>query len=221
MQNTIILVVLITIGVILVLGSVMMAIRAYTPTVKAGRMDDFAWRYDFSTPRVPEKITFNGHEYDTADYTIKVIRGESMRYYGLHDRYIAFIHPYTDEEKSHISGYPTIELDVVYAKNPWLRSKVESKTKLRKFITYISIDDQWEKIYEQHKDRIHLDDIKDFETDFNKGIKRMQGCQEGLVLSETYDKEKGRNHYSIHAVSTIRGKVDFVYPTASHEKTAA
>lgn len=219
MQNTFILVVLIIIGVILVLGSVLMAIRAYTPTVKAGRMDDFVWRYDFNTLRVPEKITFDGHEYATSDYKIKVIRGESMRHYGLHDKDVAFIHPYTDEEKNHINGFPTIELDVVYAKKPWLRSKVESKTKLRKFITYISIDDQWEKIYEQYKNRIHLDDIEDFKTDFEKGIKRMQDCQEGLVLSETYDKEKGRNHYSVHAVSTIRGKVDFVYPT-SYKKTA-
>lgn len=213
MQNTIILTVLLAISILLIFQMLLTNRRLYTPTVKAGKMKDFEWKYFWGAPRVPEKIVFAGKPYKSNDYDIKVIRGESMQLYGLHDKYIAFIHAFTTEEKSNISGYPIVELDIFYTHFPKFHARFDSDTKLRKFIAYIKKgENDWENVYEQYSERIHLDRKEDFKTDFEKGIKRLRNCEEMLILSETYDTKTKRNHYSLHPISTLRGQVEFYFP---------
>lgn len=213
MQNIIILTVLLAISVWLIFEMLLMNWRLYTPTVKAGKMKDFEWKYFFGAPRVPEKIVYAGKLYKSKDYNIKVIRGESMQLYGLHDKYIAFIHMFTSEEKFNISGYPILELDIFYTRFPRLHARFDSDTKLRKFIAYVSKEENdWESIYKKYSDRIHLDRAEDFKKDFEQGKKRLQNCDEMLILSETFDTKTKRNHYSLHPISTLRGQVEFYFP---------
>ena len=213
MQNTIVLVGLLIIAVIAIILLLVLQIASSVPTVKAGKMKDFEWKYYFGAPRIPSKIMCDGTTYSSADYDIKIVRGESMKEYGLHDKYIAFIHPFTEEERSHIDGFPTVELDIFYTRFPKIHAAFDSKTKLRRFVAYISADENdWEKVYKMYAGHIRLNHSEEFKKDFIEGKERLAKCKEMLILSETYDKYKRRNHYSLHPISSLRGRVDFYYP---------
>lgn len=214
MQNTIVLIGLLVIAIISLIELIVLRFSSATPIVKAGKVEDFEWRCSYSTPLIPSQIIYDGKAYNTVDYVFKIIKGESMKKFGLHDNYWAFMHNMTYEERTRISGEPVLEFSIVYKWYEFWQIIAGSKRKLRKFIAYIPISEKdWHKIYNMYRETIHISISEDdFVGDLTRGRDRLKNVSEMLILSETYDKKKGRDHYSLHPISSLTGRLEFYCP---------
>lgn len=191
--------------------------------VKAGNVNDFQWRMVSVDDEIPDIIECEGKEISVKGLKWINIRGESMREYGVHDNYRGFLYPYTKEEKSQIQGMPIVSFKI--NDHPW--RIWESRRKLRRFIAYLPSQKAYDfhAIYEQYKDNISID--KDlFVKECQERMDEIHSNwlfyrNQPLVLSETYDCTKNRNHYSIHRVSSLRGRLDYFYNPSDIVESAA
>lgn len=186
-----------------------------TCVVKAGDVKVYQRKYLVGVKAKPKYVLVGGEVVDTDEYKYRIVKGESMRYYGIHNNDGVLIEPLIDDKRSKIQDKPIV-MFAIRGKH-WKFG--ESNEKLRKFIAYIHPDSHpidFEALYEQHKEDITLGK-KEFVEDCKKSFNKLQDSQKQgiLTLSETYQCEKGRNHYSVHALDELRGRVEFVCHNAA------
>lgn len=222
MQEIVILLILLI--VVIVLLFMLFSAHNFASVVKAGNVDDFHWSCQVINDDKPETIEYGSKKISTAQLDMVVIRGESMKRYGIHDNYIGFIRVFRKKEKGSIVGMPIVNFKV----HENLFAIWESHQKLRKFIAYLPPQKEgydFREIYNQYKAYIDVEEdvfVKEC-TERMKKINRtrMFHKDQRLVLSETYDNVKKRNHYSIHRVSSLRGILEYYYnPLEAKEDVA-
>lgn len=192
--------------------------------VKAGNVDDFQWIIQLMGEDKPEVIECNGQAISTDGLELRAIRGESMHLYKIHDNYRGLIHIFTEEEKTSINGMPIVEFKI--HERPlaiW-----ESHRKLRKFIAYLPLQESYDfhKIYDTYKAYISIEEdlfVSECEERMVEIRRAWKSYKKDkvLVLSETYDCEKQRNHYSLHRASSLYGRLDYYYDPKKNEEIAA
>lgn len=210
MSNTIVLYGLLIIATVGLLCCLCLYFSNVACVVKAGDVKVYQKKYLVGVKAKPKFIMVGKDVVDTTRYKYRIVKGESMHYYGIHDNDCVLIEPLTGDKKSVIQDKPIV-MFAIRGKHWKIR---ESNEKLRKFIAYIQIDSNqidFGALYELHKEDITLgkdEFVEDCKKSFNKlQYKQKQGI---LTLSETYQCEKGRNHYSIHALDELKGRVEFV-----------
>ena len=221
LQETIIVGVLL-IAVVALAGMLLSSLNSIS-IVKAGRIDDFQWVRQIINDELPDVVECDGEEVSTEGKEIISIRGESMGQYGVHDNYRGIITLFSDEDKLSITGMPIVEFFIHERK--W--AIWESHRKLRKFIAYLAPQESYDfhSIYKQYKayisipENMFVQECEDRMAQMHKNWKSY--ADHGLVLSETFDCRKNRNHYSIHRATSLRGKLDYFYnPDILEEKAA-
>ena len=218
----IIIIVTLLISVVALLWMLLSTVNS-VDVVKAGNVDDFQWICQVVSEEKPEIIECEGKEFLTGDLKLIAIRGESMQEYGIHDNYRGLIHVFNEDEKKSIEGMPIVEFKI--HEKPF--ALWESHRKLRKFIAYLPSQENFNfcEIFAKYKAYISVEEdlfVRECEERM-KEIRRSRRSykNQALVLSETYDCEKRRNHYSIHRVSSLRGRLDYYYDPEKIEESAA
>ena len=215
MTNTIVLYGLLIIASVGLLCCLFLYFSNATCVVKAGDVKVYQKKYLVGVKAKPKYIMIGDEPVDTSGYKYRIVKGESMRYYGIHDNDGVLIEPLMDDKRSKIQDKPIV-MFAIRGKHWKFR---ESNEKLRKFIAYIPSDSKpidFEALYERYKKDITLKK-KDFVEDCKNSFDKLQDRQKQgtLTLSETYQCERGRNHYSVHALQELKGRVEFVCHNAA------
>ena len=174
--------------------------------VKAGTANKYV--FGRAVVRRLSKVTVGDRFVDVSDYEQMVAAGDSMRDYNIHNGDSILVSPYDDNGKLHIEHYPVLAIKLREPVKPF-----DSNMKLRKFVGYVANQD-WDAAYERYKDRVKTTvSREDFMASCNKSYNKHQfplSDADPAVLSETYDVDSHRYHYSVHPVDKIYGKVVFV-----------
>lgn len=211
LQETIIVSILLV--AVIALAGMLLSSLNMVDIVKAGRIDDFQWVRQIINDELPDIVECDGEEVSTEGKEIIVIRGESMRQYGIHDNCRGIISLFSNEEKLSITGMPIVEFSIHDKK--W--AIWESHRKLRKFITYLPSHEGYDfhAIYKEFKDYISIPEaifVQECEKRMEEMHKKWKSyAGQVLVLSETFDCRKNRNHYSIHRATSLRGRLEYFY----------
>lgn len=197
-------------GAILLGLMVIMALTSkFEPTVKAGKANDFRWRYSLLPDVSSRSIKCGTEIIDTSVYKTFKTKGGSMSYNGINPNHRIFVKPFSnDNEKNDIHTHPVVMITLTAP-----RRILDSRFKLRKFIDYVSPQTaNWKNVYDKNlpENRIKVP-FKDFEDSMKEKcksdeIKNVEKC----VLSETYNEKKCKYEYSLHPVNLLYGKVMFV-----------
>lgn len=181
--------------------------------VKAGNINIFQWRYSSeSVDQKPQYVYAGRQLLNTAGLEYMLVKGNSMRFYGIHDRDHVLVEPIDKFGWQKLEYEKPVVLFSVHDHNgKWFRNwKIfESHYKLRKFITYLQLDENepinFAAMYDRHEGEITVSK-EEFVKRCNERVKELTSdtC---YVLSETYDCSLGRNRYSIHGVSNLIGTV--------------
>ena len=169
---------------------------------KAGKVTDPCSITESLKYGVPQFINVDGKRIDVSKYVVFYVHGESMGKYKIHDKQMAFVEPLASTFE--ISGHSVLVLRII---NP-----NDAGYKLRKFVCLIdSIENtNWEDVYEKNKDRISIPQ-NDFIAQCVKKASKDKDCLTGkVILSETYDVTAKKDCYSLHALSTAFGTVEYV-----------
>lgn len=173
------------------------------PVVKAGKADELHPRLKYTFGKMPSIVKVNGVSVKLNDDVEMLVCGNSMKDYNIYDGQRIYVKEYKeDSEKLNIKTHPVLVFRIT-------QKPVEEDAdfKLRKFVGYLDDQPDWNIVYEQYKNRIHIDKdifIAQCEEKYNKTTDR-----EHLVLSETYSEKKKVILYSMHAAKTIYGKVEY------------
>lgn len=173
------------------------------PVVKAGKADELHPREKSTFGKLPTMVKVNGVRVDLKDDVEMLVCGNSMQEYNIHDGQRIYVKECKDEsEKMNIKTHPVLVFRIT-------QKTIENDAdfKLRKFVGYLDEQPDWNQVYEQYKNRIHID--KDtFIAQCEEKYKKTSD-KENLVLSETYSEEKKVILYSMHEADTIYGKVEY------------
>lgn len=142
------------------------------------------------------------------DYKQMVVAGNSMKDYDIHDGDIVLVKTYDDQSKKEIHTHPVIAIKLSGQRNP-----LDSDMKLRKFVGYAT-DQKWGALYDRYSDRVKQGVSRDdFIASCSKSYDKKPFAIEQnnpAVISETYDVDSHRYHYSVHPVNLLYGKVMYV-----------
>ena len=193
--------------IVLMIGMAFLLLLNYHsfPVVKAGKVDKWSGKTRRMLGYLPaKKLVVNGRRVDVSKDKKMVVCGNSMKDYHIFDGQRIYVKPLSDAEKREIVRFPVLVLNIV--DHP---DKSDADYKLRKFVGYAASND-WGKVYEQLRERIKIPQA-DFETQcVKKYAKLPQAGKERLVVSETYDEASRAVQYSLHPVSAVYGKVEYV-----------
>lgn len=173
------------------------------PVVKAGKADELHPKLKSTFGKLPSIVKVNGVRVDLKDDVEMLVCGNSMKDYNIHDGQRIYVKLYKDEsEKINIKTHPVLVFKIT-------QKAVEDDAdfKLRKFVGYLDRQPDWNQVYEQYKNRIHIDKdtfVAQCVEKYNKTTDR-----KNLVLSETYSEKEKMILYSMHAAKTIYGKVEY------------
>ena len=174
--------------------------------VKAGTADKYV--FGRAVTRRLSKVSVGDCQVDSTDYEQMVAAGDSMKDYNIHNGDSILVSPYSDQEKRHINRYPVVAIKLRGSKKPF-----DSDMKLRKFVGYIR-ETNWGNAYSLYQARIKPSvSREDFIASCSKSYQKHQFTlseSQPAVLSETYDVDSCRYHYSVHPVDFIYGKVVLV-----------
>lgn len=181
----------------------------YLPTAKAGHVGN--WHFRFGIDRAQTNtLNVNGENVDVSGMPKYIVRGESMKQYGIHSGQTIFVERINKEQASTIEQHPVL-LFSIRKKHYHL---CDSRYKLRKYIgTIDDIKANADTVFEQYRERIDVS-LSDFQKDFNERIKDLRKepdyDKKKYILSVTYRKKERRNHYNMHSTDTVRGVVKYV-----------
>lgn len=174
--------------------------------VKAGTADKYV--FGCAVARRLSKVSVGNRQVDAADYEQMVAAGDSMQDYNIHNGDSILVSPYDELGKCHIERYPVLAIKLRGPMKPF-----DSNIKLRKFVGYVGNQD-WAAAYDRYNDRVKpVVSREDFMASCAKSYGKHQFAfseETPAVLSETYDVDSHRYHYSVHPVGNVYGKVVFV-----------
>ncbi len=172
------------------------------PVVKAGKVTKPSKEKCTVFGRMPSEIKINGVRKNVSKDFQMLVCGNSMKNYHILDGQRIYVRSIADEDKENITRYPVLVFHIVDG------AKGDAKYKLRKFVGYV-VDDDFRNLYDSLRDRIKVP-VDSFLSQCTPKYKELRKSNSGkLVLSETYDEDKGIVLYSLHPVSTIMGKVEY------------
>lgn len=172
-------------------------------SAKAGKVDKFFLRYKLSSCKKPKEIKCGNDTIIVSGLKDLYVYGNSMKDYSILNGQYVFVEPYnTMNAKQSIQTYPVLVFDIT-------EQKIQSKYKLRKFVSYIKIDNvNWKNVYEENRSRIKISQ-EIFISECIEKVKKLDNVSIDYILSETFDEEKGRCSYSLHPVETLYAKVKY------------
>lgn len=173
------------------------------PVAKAGKVTKFCRKEKRVLGYMPNNIRVNGVKIDLSKDDKMLVSGNSMQYYQLFDGQRIYVKRLSDGEKGKITTYPVLVFSIM--DNP---DQDDARFKLRKFVGYIDTD-EWSVIFNRLKDRIRIPQADFINQCATKYAKIPREDRSHLVLSETFDEDKGSIFYSLHPVHTIYGKVEY------------
>lgn len=197
-------------GIIMLL-SILMVILSIEPipTVKAGKVDKFSFRYDFMCSKKSGKVICEDRAYSTDGLTMLSVKGDSMSDYGIYANRFVYVEPMTDDKtKNSITTHPAVVFNIVDG------SKIQSQYELGKFVCYVDniANTDWGAVYDKVGENFTIRlSKKDFmemmkmKTEKNTDDKSLR-----FVISEAINEQSSQYDYSLHAVDTIFGKVRYV-----------
>lgn len=170
---------------------------------KAGKVDKFFWRYKLSSCKRPKEIKCGNDTIVVSGLDYLYVYGNSMKDYNILNGQYVFVEPYsTMDAKQSIQTYPVLVFDIT-------EQKIQSKYKLRKFVSYIRIDNtDWANVYAENRSRIKIPQ-EIFISECVEKVNKLDNVNLDYILSETFDEGKGRCSYSLHPVETLYAKVKY------------
>lgn len=188
----------------------------YSPTVKAGDVNDFHYKCGISRQK-PKYINDNGNIVDVSKLSMYKVRGESMKYHGIQDGQYVLTKTLSNEEKENLKENSVLMFSVpvdnttLFSK---IRSKLDSAFKLRYFICYVDVQSaEWGIIYRDNGIEKDLS-FEEFESRINERLAELKdkGTESNkLILSETFDRKKQSVRYSLHGIQHLDGIVEYVF----------
>lgn len=173
---------------------------------KAGTADKYV--FGRTVARRLSKVSVGDLYVDASDYEQMVAAGDSMQDYNIHNGDSILVSPYDAQGKLHIKRYPVLAIKLRGPMKPF-----DSDIKLRKFVGYTANKD-WGTAYDRYIDRVKPTVSRD---DFIASCAKSYGKHQfalteatPAVLSETYEVDSHRYHYSVHPAENVYGKVVFV-----------
>lgn len=175
----------------------------HVPVVKAGKVSDFYYKEETLRKKLPQFINVEGERVNISDYVVFYVRGESMRKYKIHDKQLVFMKPMVCIDS--IENHPVLVFRITDPEPD------DAEYKLRKFVYLIDNlnNVNWAEIYEQNKERINIPKEEFITQCANKANKDKDKLNGKIVLSETFDNKTNKDCYSLHALSTVYGRVDY------------
>ena len=175
------------------------------PVVKAGKVNKWSGKTKRVLGYMPARtLVVDGKRVDVSKDKKMVVSGNSMKDYQIFHGQRIYVKPLSEEEKGSISRFPVLVLNIV--NHP---DKSDADYKLRKFVGYAESDD-WNKLYEQFRQRIKISQADFVAQCATKYARLPQDGKGRLVVSETYDEDKEAVQYSLHPVSAVYGRVEYV-----------
>lgn len=177
------------------------------PTVKAGKVDKFCFRYELSEGQKSDKVINGDHVLSIQGLSMFAVRGNSMFDYGIRDCSHVYVKPLSIEEKNNITTRPVIVFDIENG------PKIQSFYKLRKFVDYIDNIEtaDWTITYNKLKENFNIKlSEESFVQMLNQKVAKIANKSGRFVLSETYNEDSLVYEYSLHPVNSIYGKVRYV-----------
>ncbi|MBR4854251.1 MAG: hypothetical protein IKU88_05940 [Alistipes sp.] len=170
---------------------------------KAGKVDKFFLRYKLSSCKIPKEIKCGNDTIAVSKLSHLYVHGNSMKDYNILNGQYVFVEPYnTTEAKQSIQTYPVLVFDIT-------EQTIQSKYKLRKFVSYINIDNvDWINVYTENHSRIKISQ-EVFVQECIEKVNKLDHSDPNYILSETFDEEKDRCSYSLHPVKTLYAKVKY------------
>jgi len=197
-------------GIIMSVSILMMILSLKPiPTVKAGKVDKFSFRYDFTGSKKSDKVICGDRVYSTEGLTVLSVKGNSMSAYGIRTNSFVYVEPMTDSKmKNSITTHPVVVFTIVDG------SKIQSQYKLRKFVRYVDniANADWATVYDEVGDNFTMRLSKeDFMEMMKMKVEKTTDDKSlRFVISETLNEQSSQYEYSLHTVDTIFGKVRYV-----------
>ena len=173
--------------------------------VKAGKVDDFCWRYAFVLNAHKKQLRIKDELHNVSSLLMFVVHGNSMCQYGVNSGQRVFVQKLNDDLlKNTIQTHPMLMLSIVDA------SKCQSQYKLRKFIKYIEKNtDDWGAVYDANRDYIKSMSKDAFIAAMQKKALKVHLDKERHILSVTFNEHSKALEYSLHPVSSLYGIVKY------------
>lgn len=173
------------------------------PVVKAGKVNKPCNVSKSIFGYMPSHIFINGVKKDVSNDIPMIVCGNSMQNYHIYDGQRIYVKTMGDEEKNGIARYPVLVFHIING------DQGDAKYKLRKFVGYVD-NENLNDLFVSKQDRIKVsEDV--FVSQCEKKLRKLRLKGSGrLVLSETYDEDQKAILYSLHPVTTILGKVEYV-----------
>ena len=192
-------------------------------TVSAGDVDkETAQTIQMSSLK---NITFkaDGQTIKPEDYTLMVVKGESMSTFNIHDGDIVFVKELINDHR-YLLQKPTVVVFQIEDMNPQADTTKRIKYKLRRFITYYKFDstnDDIDKLRTElaSKKEIYNEDI--ISEFFDKKLPIYKECyltsdiskadNSNACISLTWNNEEHKFHLSIHPTRLLFGVVKYAF----------
>lgn len=199
--------VFVTAFIVLMVGMAFMLVLNYhsLPVVKAGKVTKWSGKTKRVLGYMPSStLVVDGRKVDVSGDKRMLVCGNSMKEYQIFDGQRIYVKPLSDEEKRKIVRFPVLVLNIV--DHP---DKSDADYKLRKFVGYAE-SNNWNEVYERFLQRIKIPKAEFVAQCAAKYAKLPQREEGQLVVSETYDEDKNMVLYSLHPVSAVFGRVEYV-----------
>jgi len=172
---------------------------------KAGKVSKFYWKYKLLFGKSPKVVECMGMKVDVSSYKVLYVYGNSMKDYEIHNGQEVLVSEYvTERQKESIEDYPVLVFHIY-------NMKCQSPYKLRKFVGYVKdpANADWQNVYNRFKDRIRISESH-FISECKEKQSKLKQLKEQYILSETYDEDSATYRYSMHPVSSLYARVDYV-----------
>lgn len=204
------------IGLVVLLLNIRPAIKSQCKIVLAGDISKVTNLTATINNLDNKSFVYNGEKIDMSKYDIFVVDGESMAKENIHTGNGLLVRRLYGEEKLNLSGTTTllvfeIDQDRKRARNPQEDIQPISEYKLRKFIGYISNNNDLIKTLDRLSSQCDLDEgtKKNVMDKFYKAITFYDNsCP--LIMSFTYPNDQ--LNFSFHHPKFLIGKVDYIIP---------
>lgn len=193
---------IISILLFLPLLSLISSLRGHL-TVKAGKVSNFYLKYKLASCKVPEVIRCGNETVVLSGLKHLYVHGNSMKDYNISDGQYVFVESFrTIDEKRTIQTHPVLVFNIT-------KSNIQSKYKLRKFVTYTKIvDTDWNEVYANNRERIKISREAFVKECVNK-VQKLKDKNSLYILSETFDENLRKYSYSFHPIESLYARVRY------------
>lgn len=192
-------------------------------TVSAGDVDkETAQTIQMSSLK---NITFkaDGQTIKPEDYTLMVVKGESMSTFNIHDGDIVFVKELINDQR-YLLQKPTVVVFQIEDMNPQADTTKRIKYKLRRFITYYEFDstnDDIDKLRTELASKKEIYNEEIISEFFDKKLPIYKECyltsdisnadNSNACISLTWNNEEHKFHLSIHPTRLLFGVVKYAF----------